>query len=211
MTSWPFAGALMMTFFAPASRCAAAFSLSVKRPVHSSTMSTPSSFHGSFAGSFSARILIVLPPIVERAFARPSRAWLGAAVDGVVVVEVRERLRVGQVVDGDDLEVRDLALVQRADDAATDATEAVDGDLRGHGGAPRASESYRAGHRPEQRPAPQRRLAEHASAARAPFRRRRGPGGRSSISRWRASAGRRRCSRPCASPSSPSPSRRRSG
>ncbi len=57
-----------------------------------------------------------------------------AAVDAVVVVEVRERLRVGQVVDGDELEVLDVALGEGADDAASDAAEAVDGDLRGHGG-----------------------------------------------------------------------------
>src|SRR3990172_4341741 len=45
------AGALMMTFLAPALRGAAALSRSVKRPVDSSTMSTPKSFHGSCAGS----------------------------------------------------------------------------------------------------------------------------------------------------------------
>jgi len=33
VTSWFFAGALMMTFFAPAEMWAMAFSLSVKRPV----------------------------------------------------------------------------------------------------------------------------------------------------------------------------------
>jgi hypothetical protein len=53
-----FAGALMMTFFAPASMWAFAFVASVKMPVLSRTMSTPRSPHGSAAGSFSARILI---------------------------------------------------------------------------------------------------------------------------------------------------------
>src|SRR3954469_9937427 len=43
-------GAEMMTFFAPADRWADAFSLLVKRPVHSSTTSTLRSFHGSSAG-----------------------------------------------------------------------------------------------------------------------------------------------------------------
>ena len=52
-----FAGAEMMTFFAPASRWATAFSLAVKRPVDSTTTSTPSSFQGSWAGSFSAKTL----------------------------------------------------------------------------------------------------------------------------------------------------------
>ena len=39
--SSPLAGALMMTFFAPASMWARAFSASVNRPVDSITMSTP--------------------------------------------------------------------------------------------------------------------------------------------------------------------------
>ena len=39
--SSPLAGALMMTFLAPASMWARAFSASVKRPVDSRTMSTP--------------------------------------------------------------------------------------------------------------------------------------------------------------------------
>ncbi|OPZ33308.1 MAG: hypothetical protein BWY99_02716 [Synergistetes bacterium ADurb.BinA166] len=59
------AGALMTTRFAPASRCAAAFSLLVKKPVHSSTISTPSSFHGSFDGSFSLYSGIFTPSITR--------------------------------------------------------------------------------------------------------------------------------------------------
>ena len=47
-------GAEMITFFAPACRCAPAFALLVKKPVHSSTTSTPSAFQGSFDGSRSA-------------------------------------------------------------------------------------------------------------------------------------------------------------
>ncbi len=60
--SSPFAGAEMMTFLAPASRCLAAFSRSVKNPVDSMTTSTPRSPHGSAAGSRSARIRSSLPP-----------------------------------------------------------------------------------------------------------------------------------------------------
>ena len=48
--SSPLAGALMITFFAPALRWARALSASVKRPVDSRTMSTPRSPHGSAAG-----------------------------------------------------------------------------------------------------------------------------------------------------------------
>jgi len=38
----------MRTFFAPAARCAAALSLAVNNPLHSSTICTPSAPHGSF-------------------------------------------------------------------------------------------------------------------------------------------------------------------
>src|SRR5262249_2796315 len=46
------AGAVMITRLAPAARCLAAASRSVNRPVDSNTTSTPRSFHGSCAGSF---------------------------------------------------------------------------------------------------------------------------------------------------------------
>src|SRR5439155_3320542 len=54
------------------------------------------------------------------------------AVDGVVVVEVGERLRVGQVVDADDLEIADLPLDHRAHNAAPDPPKSIDANLRGH-------------------------------------------------------------------------------
>src|SRR5512138_3363097 len=57
----PFAGAVMMTFLAPAARCPLAFSTSVKRPVDSITTSTPSCFHGSCEGSFALTTCILLP------------------------------------------------------------------------------------------------------------------------------------------------------
>ena len=56
------AGALMMTFLAPASRWPLAFAASVNNPVLSTTMSTPSAFHGNAAGpSLTARHLISWP------------------------------------------------------------------------------------------------------------------------------------------------------
>src|SRR3954451_15900769 len=55
------AGAEITTFFAPASRCLAASSRLVKKPVDSSTTSTPRSLHGSFAGSRSSNTFISLP------------------------------------------------------------------------------------------------------------------------------------------------------
>ena len=45
-----FAGAVMTTLLAPASRCPSAFSASVKSPVDSMTMSTPRSPQGRPAG-----------------------------------------------------------------------------------------------------------------------------------------------------------------
>ena len=61
LTPSPLPGAEMITFFAPAFRCCAAFSLSLKIPVHSSTTSISSSFHGSLDGFFSAYAFMSLP------------------------------------------------------------------------------------------------------------------------------------------------------
>src|SRR5579859_5810984 len=60
--SSPLAGAEMITFRAPAVRCAAAASREVNRPVDSMTTSTPRSPQGSAAGSFSAMIRISWSP-----------------------------------------------------------------------------------------------------------------------------------------------------
>src|SRR5687768_3424365 len=56
------AGAEMTTFFAPASRCFCAPSRLVKKPVDSSTTSTPRSPHGIAPGSRSESSLISSPP-----------------------------------------------------------------------------------------------------------------------------------------------------
>ena len=50
VTSGPLAGAEMMTFWAPASRCLAAAARSVKRPVDSMTTSAPAPSTGSLDG-----------------------------------------------------------------------------------------------------------------------------------------------------------------
>ena len=60
--SSPLAGAEMITFFAPAFRCASAFALSRKSPVHSKTTSTRSFFQGNSAGSRTDRTRIFLLP-----------------------------------------------------------------------------------------------------------------------------------------------------
>src|SRR5215831_18329190 len=57
LKSWPLAGAVMMTFLAPAAMCLAAPSRFVNRPVDSNTTSTPRSFHGSCEGSRNDRTL----------------------------------------------------------------------------------------------------------------------------------------------------------
>src|SRR5699024_6194311 len=57
-------GAEMITFLAPASRCAFAFVASVNRPVDSTTTSTPRSFQGSAAGSRSASDVTSWSPIL---------------------------------------------------------------------------------------------------------------------------------------------------
>src|SRR3954447_10528214 len=55
------AGAEMMTLVAPASMCFCASARFVKKPVDSTTTSTPRSFHGRLAGSRSASTLRGLP------------------------------------------------------------------------------------------------------------------------------------------------------
>ncbi len=74
-----FAGAEMMTFFAPAFKWSSALSRVLKRPVHSSTTSMPRSFQGRLPGSLSASTFISLPfttmafsPALTSAFIIPS-------------------------------------------------------------------------------------------------------------------------------------------
>src|SRR3990167_10002784 len=48
------AGALIITFLAPALKCSSALSLSLNRPVHSNTTSTANFFQGNSCGSLTA-------------------------------------------------------------------------------------------------------------------------------------------------------------
>jgi len=57
----PVAGAEITTFLAPAVMCAAALSLSVKKPVHSNTTSTSWAPQGICAGSLCAYIFTSVP------------------------------------------------------------------------------------------------------------------------------------------------------
>src|SRR5439155_1154022 len=61
VTSGSLAGAVMMTFLAPAVMCLEAVAVSRKMPVDSTTTSTPSSFQGSEAGSLIAHTRISRP------------------------------------------------------------------------------------------------------------------------------------------------------
>ena len=75
--SSPLAGALMTTFFAPPVRWPRAFSAAVKRPVDSTTSSTPAVFHGMAAGSRSENTLIaqsLTRSSASRASTRPGKA-----------------------------------------------------------------------------------------------------------------------------------------
>ena len=129
--SSPEAGAEIRTFFAPPARCLAASSRLVKKPVDSITTSAPRSPHGSAPGSRSARTLISSPSI-----AMPPSVTSTVPLYGpehrVVLEEVGERLGIGQVVDGDPVDVGARRL-RGADDVAADTAEAVDADAYGHG------------------------------------------------------------------------------
>merc|ERR1719311_939256 len=58
-------GAEMITFLAPPARCAFAFSIVVKIPVDSQTMSAPLAPHGTSVGSLTAKNLITFPSTVR--------------------------------------------------------------------------------------------------------------------------------------------------
>src|SRR3979411_3229918 len=108
-----------MTFLGPCARCSAAASRSVKRPVDSITTSTPRSPHGSAPGSRSASTFRSGPPprrppapaggrapvYLERPLAAGGDGPGVGPEDRVVLEQVRERPRVGEVVDGDPLDL----------------------------------------------------------------------------------------------------------
>ena len=124
------AGALMMTFFAPAVMWAAALVASVKMPVLSRTMSTP-----EVAPRQVRRV--ALGEDLDLAAVDDDRRVPGLhlavvrAVRGVPLEQQGVHLRVDEVVHGDDLHVRG-ALDERLERLASDAAEAVDPDTGGH-------------------------------------------------------------------------------
>ncbi len=52
---------------------------------------------------------------------------------GIVLEQVRERVGVGEVIDGDDVEVAELPLKYRPENEPADASKSVDRELDGHG------------------------------------------------------------------------------
>ena len=100
-------------------------------PVHSSAMSMPSSFHGSFAG-------IALGRAPDGAVADADAVALDrdlageAAVHRIVAQQVRVGFHRRQIVDGDDFDIVAVGLDDGAQDIAADAAEAVDGNANRH-------------------------------------------------------------------------------
>ena len=114
----------MITFLAPAARCFAASALFRKRPVDSMTTSTPSAAHGNAAVLLHGRHDLV-PIDEDDAVCRSDRAW-EPAVDGVVLEQVCEHRRVGDVIDRDPFDVG-AGFVRGAKCSTAGPSEAVDG------------------------------------------------------------------------------------
>ena len=100
-------------------------------PVHSSAMSTPSSFYGSSAGFLIAVTLIGAAADVD-GVAVDRHLVREAAVHGVVAQQVGVGLDRAEIVDGHDLDVLAAGFDDGAQDVAPDAPEAVDGDPDSH-------------------------------------------------------------------------------
>ena len=94
-------------------------------------MSTPRSFHGSAAGSFSANTLISSPSTDDRIVAGLDVALI-RAVHRVVLEQVRERFRIGEIVHRDEVDVRHSLLLRRAKHLTPDAAEPVDANANRH-------------------------------------------------------------------------------
>ncbi len=132
--SSPLAGALMMTFWAPAAMCALAFSAFVKMPVLSSTMSTPRSPHGRCR-----RVLLLedpdLPAVNDQEVVGVVDDARVRAVRRIVLEQERVEGDGHQVVDRDNLDVG-RALDQRLERLAADAAKTIDANAGSHRSSP---------------------------------------------------------------------------
>ena len=106
-----------------------AFSASVKKPVDSTTIWAPTEAQSSLAGSRSAKTLICLAVDGDEVGAVGDLV-LEVAEDGVVLEQVGQGGGGGEVVDGDEFDVR--VAEGAAEDVASDAAEAVDAYLYCH-------------------------------------------------------------------------------
>ena len=174
VASAPVAGAEMITRGAPASRWAAALSRSVKKPVDSTTTSTPRSPQGRALGSRSAVIWSRVPS-TSMPLSVATTCGVEATHHRVVLEQVGHLGHRAQVVGRDDLDVGPR-LAHRPEEVAADATESVDADANGHVVLPPWLR-YRSR---SERPYP------IMSAGRVPVRRRPGRAGghHRSMSRW---------------------------
>ena len=116
---------------APAVRCLAASSRLVKMPEHSSAISTPRSFQGSWAGSRTCDDLDLVAVDDHHAFAGFDGAG-EAAMDAVVLQQVRVGVVVGQIVDRDDLDIVAARFVNSPQHQPADTAKSIDGNLNSH-------------------------------------------------------------------------------
>ena len=110
--------------------CALALVASVKKPVDSTTTSTPMSPHFRAAGSRSANAVISWSP-TRIEVSVDAHVGVEAAEDRVELEQVGEALVVGEVVDADDLDVGPRR-AHGAEEVAADAAEAVDTNADSH-------------------------------------------------------------------------------
>ena len=129
--SWPLLGAEMTTFVTPSPRCLAASSRAVKKPgrLDHDLGADGAPVQGARVALGEDLHLVAVDD--DAVLGRDDLALVGPE-DRVVLEQVGERLRIGEVVDGDDVDVGARGL-RGADDVAADAAEAVDADAYGHG------------------------------------------------------------------------------
>ena len=119
----------MMTFLTVAPRCALALVASVKRPVDSTTICAPTRSPGQLGGVALGVDLDLLAVDGDEVVAGGDLV-LQVAQDRVVLEQVSQRCRAGQVVDGDKF---DFGIAKRgAQNVAANAAEAVDANLNCH-------------------------------------------------------------------------------
>jgi hypothetical protein len=114
--------------------CLEAVAVSTKRPVDSTTTSTPRSFHCRLPGILDGQDLD-LAAVDEDGAVLGGDLGLEVAVDGIVLQQMREALGVGEIVDADHLDVTG-GFQRRPEKDASDAPETVDADSNAHGRAP---------------------------------------------------------------------------